>query len=56
MVTAIDGPVRKEVVSGVPLESPSPRVDKPEWHGLRLFGLGRHPRGFDAGDETRGEL
>jgi hypothetical protein len=25
---------------------------QPEWHSLRLFGGGRHPKAFDAGVET----
>ena len=31
-------------------------VDVPKWHSLRLFGAGRHPRGFNAGAERRAEL
>jgi hypothetical protein len=32
------------------------RSDNPEWHSLRLFGRGRHPRAFVAGAETHDQL
>lgn len=28
----------------------------PEWHALRLFGRGRHPRSFESGSESEGDL
>jgi hypothetical protein len=38
------------------LATPPEPVDSPEWHSLRLFGSGRHPRAFDGGAEKQDEL
>ena len=51
MPTPLDGVVGDWEVS-TPLEPVLERPHVPEWHSLRLFGRGRHPRTFAAGAET----
>jgi hypothetical protein len=57
MPVATDTSVVDERAPGILSAAVRPeRSGDPEWHTLRLFGRGRHPRGFDAGAETRTEL
>ena len=57
MPTATEALVGGDSVVSPPLvEAILERFADPEWHSLRLFGRGRHPRAFAAGVETRDAL
>jgi hypothetical protein len=52
MPTPTDGLIGGEWDVSAALEIVLERPRVPEWHGLRLFGRGRHPGTFAAGAET----
>lgn len=57
MTAATEGLARGDWVGSASVPPGIPqRSDEPEWHDLRLFGRGRHPRVFAAGVETHEEL
>ena len=57
MPTATEGLVGGDwSLSPLLVQASAQRADDPEWHTLRLFGRGRHPRAFAAGAETHDEL
>jgi hypothetical protein len=57
MSTAAERLINGDHVASVPTVETLPQCAvSPEWHSLRLFGLGRHMGAFHAGAETRNEL